>query len=313
MPSACLHGISIFIVIINGNRIFAPVRQVEHLRPGQQTFGRGISRTISLLTPIGKLRGCRPLDVQKRIVVVIIDREQPPFFLRNRRQYPQRIPHTRPRIITIGTFLDKQFFFTILVQVSGATKRIRLISIQHSGEGIIFGYGPEAFALLIAVLTHDQSISPIVNHLYRFTTGQTLPYAVPPVVVFIEIGILLQKSVAVGIIAGIIHSVHSHRGQYVAQPAVVVINVVSVIIVSLTGHNHSTRFIGETLLPNSVLVGFASNIKSTRHIPPHSLYPIGRNSEKNDLSCRIAPICSSLRVSVPNSSGIFHTDCPAQR
>ena len=75
MPSACLYGISIFIVIINGNRIFAPVRQVEHLRPGQQTFGRGISRTISLLTPIGKLRGCRPLDVQKRIVVVIIDRE----------------------------------------------------------------------------------------------------------------------------------------------------------------------------------------------------------------------------------------------
>ena len=312
MPSACLYGISIFIVIINGNRIFAPVRQVEHLRPGQQTFGRGISRTISLLTPIGKLRGCRPLDVQKRIVVVIIDREQP-VIIGGRQQNPEGITHTRPRSITIGTFLDKQFFFTILAQVSGAAKRIRLISIQHSGEGIIFGYGPEASALLIAVLTHDQPISPIVNQLYRFTTGQTLPYAVPPVVVFIEIGILLQKSVAVGIIAGIMHSVHSHRGQYVAQPAVVVINVVSVITVSLTGHNHSTRFIGETLLPNSVLVGFASNIKSTRGIPPHSLYPIGRNAEKNDLFRRIAPICSSLRVSVPNRSGIFHTDCPAQR
>ena len=312
MPSACLHGIAIFIVIINGNRIFAPVRQVEHLRPGQQTFGRGISRTISLLTPIGKLRGCRPLDVQKRIVVVIIDREQP-VIIGGRQQNPEGITHTRPRSITIGTFLDKPPFPAIPIQVRWTLQRIRLISIQLSGEGIIFGYGPEASALLIAVLTHDQSISPIVNHLYRFTTGQTLPYAVPPVVVFIEIGILLQKSVAVGIIAGIIHSVHSHRGQYVAQPAVVVINVVSVITVSLTGHNHSTRFIGETLLPNSVLVGFASNIKSTRGIPPHSLYPIGRNSEKNDLSCRIAPICSSLRVSVPNSSGIFHTDCPAQR
>ena len=37
------------------------------------------------------------------------------------------------------------------------------------------------------------------------------------------------------------------------------------------------------------------------------------NAEKNDLFRRIAPICSSLRVSVPNRSGIFHTDCPAQR